>query len=94
MSEPTSGSGTPLATISRVPSVPTIVVDEGLNRVGEEPVQEIRRVGTEKSTHDDGEASPQKTHPASFTSSAITLSGFNAMDGLDLEKTLRLVVMK
>jgi hypothetical protein len=104
MSEQT-GRDKLLTTISRIPPPD---VDEGSNAAndtghdlpvsGEESfdrvvVQELRRVITEESTHDLREP-PQNTRPASFASSAITLSGFNLVDGFDLDKTLRLVVKK
>lgn len=109
MSEPTSGGEMPLTTISRVPSAPTVVGEEsnitnnypvpnpglgfGNNVDGsdEENVQELHQTVTEKLTNVDRAVSPQNMRPSG---SDITLSGFNAVDGFDLEKTLRHVVRK
>lgn len=99
----------PLTTISRVPSAPTVVGEEsnitnnypapnpglgfGNNVDGsdEENVQELHQTVTEKLTNVDRAVSPQNMRPSG---SDITLSGFNAVDGFDLEKTLRHVVRK
>jgi hypothetical protein len=57
------------------------------------PVQELR-VMAEYPVHDILEASSENIRPASFTSSAVTLSGFNAVDRFDLEKILRHIIRK
>ena len=59
-------------------------------------VQELRRIATESSSYNGHEAIQlaQNTRPASFASSAITLSGFNPVEGFDLDKTLRHIVRR
>ena len=74
------------------------VPDSGEESFDPAGVQELRRVMTERSTHDGRDSETfqlaHNTRSASFASSAINLSGLNPVDGFDLDKILRHVVRR